>query len=99
MAYTENKDKAEQFGKTYREFSKLKARKADRAMRKAFWKHMKQKPTGKHESEEDLTLEEMEREIGEQSGRSRWNPKRIHHETGTESQRHVALHIQQDLER
>lgn len=38
VAYISDKDKAEQFAKTYRSFSKLPARKRDRRIKRKIWK-------------------------------------------------------------
>ena len=63
VAYTEDKDKAEEFAKTYRSFSKLPVQKSDRGLRRGVRVKMKKKPTVTHESEVELTMEELEKTI------------------------------------
>ena len=50
-----DRDKANQFAKTYKGFSMLKTRKSDRAIRKEVRKSIKKVPTVIEESEQDLT--------------------------------------------
>ena len=70
-AYVTDKDKANQFAKTYKGFSKLQARKdqqqvlKDRAMRRYVRKTIKKKPTVIEESEQDIRMIELERAIEE----------------------------------
>ena len=70
-AYVTDKDKANQFAKTYKGFSKLQARKdqqqvlKDRAMRRHVRKTIKKKPTVIEESEQDIRMIELERAIEE----------------------------------
>ena len=63
--YNEDKDKAEQFGKTYRQFSKLTARKSDRELRKRLWKRLNEKEGELDESEQDIKMQELQRAIDE----------------------------------
>ena len=65
-AYTTDKDKAEQFAKTYRSFSKLKARKEDRRIKRFIRKELKTR-RDLEESEEEITKTEMMRAIKEVS--------------------------------
>ena len=65
-AYTTDKDKAEQFAKTYRSFSKLKARKEDRRIKRYIRKELKT-CRDLEESEEEITKTEMMRAIREAS--------------------------------
>ena len=67
--YVDDKDKAEQFAKTYRSFSKLPALKSDRPLRKKNRK-LGKRPLGTEESEMPLTMEELNRAIG-QAGNSK----------------------------
>ena len=66
VAYISDKDKAEQFAKTYRSFSKLPARKRDRRIKRKIWKEHKVKRE-LEESEGDITMKEMLRAIRETS--------------------------------
>ena len=68
VAYISDKDKAEQFAKTYRSFSKLPARKRDRRIKRKIWKEHKVKRE-LEESEGDITMKEMLRAIRETSNR------------------------------
>ena len=67
--YVEDKDKAEQFAKTYREFSRLEKRKSDRDVRRNNYKRMDERLMDQsiegpiQESEQDLTMEELEKAI------------------------------------
>ena len=61
--YVEDADKAEQFAKTYRSFSKLPVAKEDRVLRRYNRKHMKRKHGPAEESEQPLTCTELEREL------------------------------------
>ena len=63
--YIKDKDKAEQYVITYRQFSKIPARKSDRVLRKRLWKRLKEKDGELDESEQDITLQEMQRAIEE----------------------------------
>ena len=63
--YVEDADKAEQFAKTYRSFSKLPVAKEDRVLRRYNRKHMKRKPGPAEESEQPLTWTELDRVINE----------------------------------
>ena len=63
VTYVEDKDKAEQFAKTYKSFSKLPVCKEDRTIRRYVRKRMKRKPTVPEECEQDITIEELERAI------------------------------------
>ena len=63
--YVEDADKAEQFAKTYRSFSKLPVAKEDRVLRRYNRKHMKRKHGPVQESEQPLTWTELERVIDE----------------------------------
>ena len=65
VSYVEDKDKANQFAKTYKGFSKLPVRKEDRIIRRYNRKRMKKRPTFPEESEQDVTMEELERAINE----------------------------------
>jgi len=58
-----DRDKAEAFAKTYRGFSKLKARKEDRAMRRLNRKFLKKRTTCHQESEREIEMEELNRVI------------------------------------
>ena len=66
IAYISDKDKAEQFAKTYRTFSKLKARKSDRKIKRTIRKAHKEKRE-LEEAEKDITMTEMLRAIRESS--------------------------------
>ena len=63
--YVEDADKAEQFAKTYRSFSKLPVKKEDRVLRRYNRKRMKHTNRPVEESEQPLTWEELERTINE----------------------------------
>ena len=69
VGYVEDKDKAEQFAKTYKKFSKLPKRKTDRDVRRNNYKRMDERMMDQsidgpiQESEQDLTMEEMNRAI------------------------------------
>ena len=63
--YVDDKDKAEEFAKTYKSFAKLPVKKEDRTIRRKNRKHMKRKPTAAEESEQAFTMDEMERVIKE----------------------------------
>ena len=64
MAYTEDKQKAEQFAKTYRAFSKLPVKKSDRRFKRKLRREMKLSVQRvPHETEEQLEMEELERTI------------------------------------
>ena len=65
-AYITDKDKAEQFAKTYRSFSKLKARKGDRRIKRKIRKEHKM-ARDLEDSECDITMKEMLRVIKEAS--------------------------------
>jgi len=65
-AYISDKDKAEQFAKTYRTFSKLKARKSDRRIKRTIRKAHKAS-RDLEESENDITMNEVLRAIREAS--------------------------------
>ena len=60
-----NKDKANQFTKTYKGFSKLPVCKEDRKIKRYIRKRMKKRPTLPEESEQDITMEELEGAIDE----------------------------------
>ena len=61
----EDIDKAKAFAKTYKSFSKIPVKKEDRILKKAVLKKMKRKPQAHQESEQNFTLEELERAIAE----------------------------------
>ena len=64
VGYVEDKDKAEQFAKTYKGFSKIPKRSTDRPMRRSIYERLRSRVTGpSEESEQDLTMQEMERAI------------------------------------
>ena len=63
--YVEDIDKAREFAKTYKSFSKIPMKKEDRILRKGIRKRMKRKPQAAQESEQDFTWEELERTIEE----------------------------------
>ena len=63
--YVTDKDKAEQFAKTYKGFSKLPVKREDRILRRKNRTRMKRRPTAEEESEQVFTMEEMERVIKE----------------------------------
>ena len=63
--YVEDIDKAKEFAKTYKSFSKIPVKKEDRILRRAVRKRMKRKPQASQESEQNFTLEELERVIAE----------------------------------
>ena len=65
-AYVTDKQKAEQFAKTYRSFSKLPKSKEDRKIRKALWNQKKVMRVSE-ESEREIIMEEMTQVIGESS--------------------------------
>jgi len=64
-AYITDKDKANQFAKTYKGFSKLEVRKEDRTIRKEVRKAIKRRTTVIEESEQEITMTELERSIEE----------------------------------
>ena len=65
-AYVSDRDKANQFAKTYKSYSKLPARKEDRAIRRKFWKYIKEgRNIPMTEAEQDITMFELERAIEE----------------------------------
>ena len=65
-AYISDRDKANQFAKTYKSYSKLPARKEDRAIRRKFWKYIKEgRNIPMTEAEQDITMFELERAIEE----------------------------------
>ena len=66
VGYVEDEDKAEQFAKTYKQFSRLPKRKTDRERKRSIIKRMRAKlaaPGPLEESEQDLTMAEMNRAI------------------------------------
>ena len=65
VALIDDKDKAEAFAKTYRKFSRIPARKCDRRVRKIVRRRMKKRPGVEEESEQDITIEELNRVIEE----------------------------------
>ena len=65
IAYTENKQKAHQFAKTYKGFGKIPVWKYDRALRKENWKGMKRATSEIQEIEEEFTLTDLNRTIKE----------------------------------
>ena len=66
VALVEDKDKAEAFAKTYRSFSRLKARKLDRALRRTVRNlNKKTKDYQPGLSEQEITIEELNRVINE----------------------------------
>ena len=65
-AYITDESKANQFAKTYKSYSKIPARKADRAIRKKFWKYIKKgRIMPITEPEQDISMFELERAIEE----------------------------------
>ena len=60
-AYVEDKDKAEEFAKTYKSFAKLPVKKEDRPIRRKNRKHMKRKPTVQEECKQAFMMVEIER--------------------------------------
>ena len=62
-AYVSDRDKANQFAKTYKGFSLLETRKSDRVIRKEVRKYIKKDITAIEESEQDITMLELERAI------------------------------------
>lgn len=67
-AYVTDKDKAEQFAKTYKGFAKLPVRREDRRVRRRVRKRLRAtKVSTQEESEQDITIEELERVITEAS--------------------------------
>ena len=65
VSYVEDNDKAKQFAKTCKSFSKLPVCKEDRIIRRYVRKRMKRRPIVQEESEQDSTMEEVERAIDE----------------------------------
>ena len=65
VTYVEDIDKANEFAKTYKSFSKIPVKKEDRRIRKSVRRRMKRKPQAHQESEQNFTLEELERVIAE----------------------------------
>ena len=65
MALIDDKDKAEVFAKTYRKFSRLPARKYDRRVRKIVRRRLNKRPGVEEKSEQDITIEELNRVIEE----------------------------------
>ena len=65
VSYVEENDKAKQFAKTCKSFSKLPVCKEDRIIRRYVRKRMKRRPIVPEESEQDITMEEIERDIDE----------------------------------
>ena len=65
VALVDDTAKANAFGKTYRQFSKLPTRKSDRKFRRHIRKRLKRKTTTQQESEQDITMEELNRVIEE----------------------------------
>ena len=66
VALIEDKDKAEAFAKTYRGFSRLKARKWDRTIRRGVRKLLKKNDSYQPETcEQEITIEELNRVINE----------------------------------
>ena len=63
--YVDDKDKAKQFAKTYKGFAKLPVRKEDRKLRRYIRKRMKQHTHVPEESEQDITMKELDRAIDE----------------------------------
>ena len=70
VALIDDKDKANAFAKTYKEFSRLPTRKSDRKLRRNVRKRMKARPGVMEESEQDITMEELNRVINE-AGRNK----------------------------
>ena len=65
VTYVEDIDKAKEFAKTYKSFSKIPVKKEDRILRRAIRKQINRKPQAHQESEQNFTLEELERVIAE----------------------------------
>ena len=61
--YIEDKGKAEQFGKTYRQFSKLTARRSDRELKKRLRKRLNGKEGEPDKSKQDIKMQELQRAI------------------------------------
>ena len=70
VALVDDKDKAEAFARTYRQFSRLPVGKSDRKLRRCVRKRMKRRPGVIEESEQDITMEELNRVINE-AGRNK----------------------------
>ena len=70
VALVDDKDKAEAFARTYRQFSRLPVRKSDRKLRRCVRKRMKRRLGVIEESEQDITMEELNRVINE-AGRNK----------------------------
>ena len=64
-SYTDDKDKANLFAKTYRGFAKLPIQKEDRITRKYIRRRMKRRPLVHQEAEQEFTMEEMDRALSE----------------------------------
>ena len=62
-AYTDDKDKANEFAKTYKSFSVLPVYKEDRKLRRAVRKEFKKVPVTPDPSECDIKMEELERNL------------------------------------
>ena len=65
VALVDNRDKAEAFAKTYRGFSRLPVRKSDRAMTRKVRRDRRRRKTTMHESEQNITIEELDRVISQ----------------------------------
>ena len=65
VAYTSDRDKADEFAKTYKSFSILPVSKEDRKLRRTVRNRYKKKPDTSEASECDIKLEELERTINQ----------------------------------
>jgi ribonuclease HI len=64
-ALVDDKDKANAFAKTYKQFSRIPTRKSDRKIRRSVRNRMKTNTTPLEESEQEITIQELERVIEE----------------------------------
>ena len=64
-SYTDDKDKANLFAKTYRGFAKIPIQKEDRNTRKYIRRRMKRRPLVHQEAEQEFTMDELDRALSE----------------------------------
>ena len=64
-SYTDDKDKANLFAKTYRGFAKIPIQKEDRITRKYIRRRMKRRPLVHQEAEQEFTMDELDRALSE----------------------------------
>ena len=80
VAYTTDKDKANEFAKTYKSFSILPVYKEDRKLRRTVRKNLKRKPLIPESSECDIKMEELERALKETDSNKAAGEDRIPYE-------------------